>query len=186
MAMAERKILGVSILINNTILFDTFSNYQILHKKLLNAKIDIAKIKIIVVSHNHYDHIGGLSGFVKNYNNLNIYLPSEASKNLKDFVSQSRSEVFYTKYDDFVEIQTNIFLTPEISKSCNSVKERSLVIKTSKGLVIIVGCSHAGIINIINSVENYFKTPIYAIVGGLHLKNLQTNDIIKINNILQR
>lgn len=46
----------------------------------------------------------------------------------------------------------------------------SLAIDTSKGLVIILGCAHAGIINIINHfIEKTNKHEIYAVLGGTHL-----------------
>lgn len=46
----------------------------------------------------------------------------------------------------------------------------SLAVNTSKGLVIILGCAHAGIINIINHfVEKTGTNEIYAVLGGTHL-----------------
>ena len=46
----------------------------------------------------------------------------------------------------------------------------SLVIDTSKGLVVILGCAHTGIVNILNHViEKTGKDKIYAVLGGTHL-----------------
>ena len=47
--------------------------------------------------------------------------------------------------------------------------EISLVFDTPKGLVLIVGCSHPGIISIIESVSERFAAPLYALLGGIHL-----------------
>ncbi len=47
--------------------------------------------------------------------------------------------------------------------------EISLGIKTSKGLVLVVGCSHVGVLNIINTVEERTGLKIYALIGGTHL-----------------
>ncbi len=48
--------------------------------------------------------------------------------------------------------------------------DQSLVIETEKGLLIILGCSHAGVINIINhAVKQAGQNRIYAVVGGTHL-----------------
>lgn len=50
--------------------------------------------------------------------------------------------------------------------------EMVLCIETSKGLVLIVGCSHVGIINIVENVTQRFKDqPIRGIIGGIHLIN---------------
>ena len=52
----------------------------------------------------------------------------------------------------------------------NIPEDSSLVIDTPKGLVIITGCGHAGIVNIVTLAEKHFADkPIYGIVGGLHL-----------------
>ena len=48
-------------------------------------------------------------------------------------------------------------------------EEASLVFETDKGLVFVVGCSHPGIVNMINKVKAKFDQPIYAVYGGTHL-----------------
>jgi len=46
----------------------------------------------------------------------------------------------------------------------------SIVIKTDKGLIIVLGCAHAGMINIINYVTTQLGTDrIFTIIGGTHL-----------------
>lgn len=47
--------------------------------------------------------------------------------------------------------------------------EICLVIKTEKGLVVVVGCSHPGILNMLCYVYEKFNQPIYAVLGGTHL-----------------
>lgn len=47
--------------------------------------------------------------------------------------------------------------------------EIALGIRTEKGLVVIVGCSHVGIINILTSITDKINIPIYAVIGGTHL-----------------
>jgi 7,8-dihydropterin-6-yl-methyl-4-(beta-D-ribofuranosyl)aminobenzene 5'-phosphate synthase len=47
--------------------------------------------------------------------------------------------------------------------------ELNLVIKTENGLVVISGCAHRGIVNILYSVREYFQDDIYGVIGGSHL-----------------
>lgn len=47
--------------------------------------------------------------------------------------------------------------------------EIALVVDTPKGLLLLVGCSHPGILNIVDSVRSRFSKPIYALLGGIHL-----------------
>ena len=51
--------------------------------------------------------------------------------------------------------------------------EISLVFDTPKGLVLIVGCSHPGILSMIASVSDRFARPIYALLGGIHLFDVE-------------
>jgi 7,8-dihydropterin-6-yl-methyl-4-(beta-D-ribofuranosyl)aminobenzene 5'-phosphate synthase len=60
--------------------------------------------------------------------------------------------------------------TPQGMVEDNIPEDQTVVINTSKGLVMIAGCGHAGIINTLTFAETEFpKTPVYAIIGGIHL-----------------
>ena len=49
--------------------------------------------------------------------------------------------------------------------------EQVLVLDLPKGLVVIAGCAHRGIVNTCEAVKKQLKKPIQAIIGGLHLKS---------------
>lgn len=51
----------------------------------------------------------------------------------------------------------------------NVPEDQSLVVDTADGLVVITGCGHAGIINILTAVDRQFHKPVLAVIGGLHL-----------------
>jgi 7,8-dihydropterin-6-yl-methyl-4-(beta-D-ribofuranosyl)aminobenzene 5'-phosphate synthase len=52
----------------------------------------------------------------------------------------------------------------------NIPEDQSLVLNTNKGLVVVSGCGHAGIVNTLTFAEKEFpSTPVYALVGGFHL-----------------
>ena len=49
-------------------------------------------------------------------------------------------------------------------------EDQSLVLNTTQGLVVVTGCGHAGIINILTHAATKFPTrPVHAVIGGLHL-----------------
>lgn len=61
-------------------------------------------------------------------------------------------------------------VTPAGVVEDNVPEDQSVVINTNKGLVVITGCGHAGIVNTLTFAEAEFpKTPVYAVVGGIHL-----------------
>ncbi|MBN1940644.1 MAG: MBL fold metallo-hydrolase, partial [Candidatus Diapherotrites archaeon] len=48
----------------------------------------------------------------------------------------------------------------------NSIDEQSLAVKTKKGLVVLVGCSHPGVTQILRKASEFGK--VHAIIGGFH------------------
>ncbi len=63
--------------------------------------------------------------------------------------------------------------------------EICLVLESEKGLVMVVGCSHPGILNMIESVREQFGKPVYAVFGGSHLVEADEERLEKTINILK-
>jgi 7,8-dihydropterin-6-yl-methyl-4-(beta-D-ribofuranosyl)aminobenzene 5'-phosphate synthase len=60
--------------------------------------------------------------------------------------------------------------TPEGLVEDTIPEDQSLILNTANGLVMVTGCGHAGVINILTFAEKEFpNTPVYAVVGGVHL-----------------
>ena len=137
---------GFSCLIENTkkILFDTGANSEILLYNMKQLKINPKNIDIVVLSHNHWDHAGGLTGFLEaNNSRAKVYQPEDFSK--------------------LTEISQGIYSTGALGMF---VKEQSLIVNTKKGNIIIAGCAHPGLENIIDKAKQLGK--IYGIMGGFH------------------
>jgi len=60
-------------------------------------------------------------------------------------------------------------VTPQGGVPDDFADEVCLVIDTPKGLVVVVGCSHPGILNILDTIKGRLNKKIYALVGGSHL-----------------
>lgn len=63
--------------------------------------------------------------------------------------------------------------------------EVCLVLESKKGLVMIVGCSHPGILNMIESVRERFGQPVYAVFGGSHLVEADEERLLETMRILK-
>lgn len=132
------------------ILFDTGANGKVLLSNMEKLGIDPFLIEEIFISHLHFDHIGGLSDFLKaNPNIKKIYLPS--SMNLKNEVVLKEPK----------KIHENILSTGELDGI-----DQSMGIITEKGVVLVVGCSHPYMGNILNAARKFGK--LYGIIGGMH------------------
>ena len=134
------------------ILFDTGSDGRILLSNMEKLKINTAAIEEVFISHSHYDHIGGLSEFLKVNNKAKFYIPPS-------FPGPRNREVISLAEPN--KIHENVFSTGELDGI-----EQSLVVKIEKGVVLIVGCAHPKMSHILDAAQQFGK--IYGIIGGLH------------------
>lgn len=172
---------GFSCLIeveNTRILFDTGNTGDILMSNMEKLGIDPQSIDIVFLSHFHHDHTGGLDEFLKINSDVKIYYP-------KSFPLQIVYKIKYFVAESFpvsssVEISHNIFSLGEME---GEIPEQSLVIRSTKGLIVISGCAHPGIINILEKAKSVFQGEnIYLALGGFHL--YRSNEQ-KIENIIR-
>ncbi len=134
------------------ILFDTGAKGSILLNNMKLLGIDPVVVEEVFVSHAHWDHTGGLQGFLEK-NPVTVYVPSSYRG------TRGAREVIEVK--EAIKIHDYIFSTGELKDI-----EQSLVVETEKGLVVIAGCSHPGVENILSAASRLGKPS--AIIGGLH------------------
>jgi len=151
------------------ILFDTGWDGDILISNMKLLDINPKDIDLVVISHNHWDHCGGLARLLNLNPNLKTYILYSFSKHQKEEIKK-RSDTYEIRKPS--EICPGVYTTGEIegslpiSKTRVSIKEQSLIISTIKGLVVITGCAHSGINKILNSANKLGK--IYGLLGGFH------------------
>jgi 7,8-dihydropterin-6-yl-methyl-4-(beta-D-ribofuranosyl)aminobenzene 5'-phosphate synthase len=63
--------------------------------------------------------------------------------------------------------------------------DRSLVLQTEKGLVVLLGCCHAGLINTLSYIRDQFAQPVRAVLGGSHLKPAGAQQLERTIQVLQ-
>jgi 7,8-dihydropterin-6-yl-methyl-4-(beta-D-ribofuranosyl)aminobenzene 5'-phosphate synthase len=135
------------------ILFDTGANGSIFLYNMEKLGMDPLSIGIVVISHAHWDHTGGLSRFLDKNKEVRVYIPASCPE------PKGAKEVIIVK--EPLQIYSGIFSTGELKGI-----EQSLAVRTEKGLAVIAGCSHPGVESILKSASQ-FGSP-YALVGGLH------------------
>lgn len=76
----------------------------------------------------------------------------------------------FNKMNDFEKINKRFFIIDKDKHITDTYSDEIVLgIVTAKGLVVIVGCSHFGIVNILRTIEERMEMPIYAVIGGTHL-----------------
>jgi len=156
-----RRQWGFACLVGENILFDTGGALDTLLFNMMRFEVKLALIDTIVLSHSHGDHVGGI-GIVDKLGDVRVFVPRSFSGRFKKKIS-SRPNVDLVEVSVAMAISDGIFTTGELGQF---TKEQALIVETSKGLVVITGCSHPGLENILRSAARFGE--VYGVVGGFH------------------
>jgi 7,8-dihydropterin-6-yl-methyl-4-(beta-D-ribofuranosyl)aminobenzene 5'-phosphate synthase len=180
------------------ILFDTGNNAEIFARNVKALGVDLKRLDFVVISHRHADHTSGLSFLLSVNPKVTVYTPDEPFGPFgrgvpNSFYRKDESLTEEMRYFDgkppetlsagtpwpkahFVpvsatmEISPGIFLIPTTSQVPGTLelKELSLAIKTAQGVIVMDGCSHAGVEKILEAVS-VVDPHVRVLFGGLHL-----------------
>lgn len=173
--------------------------------------IDVTCADSIILSHGHYDHGGGLLYFpsktaakliahpsafkrkVSRQDNgqlafagLPKNLPSWPDLQFNSSICQIHDTAYavtgietdtgYKKSAENMFIQENGQIYPD-----PMIDEQVMVIARNYGLVVILGCSHPGVINCLLHIKRKFPGhKINTVIGGMHLSNKNDNELVQI------
>lgn len=157
---------------------------------------DLSDLNAVILSHGHWDHGNGLKYLngVPLFAHPNVFMKRYHSDREGSYVGLEMEQADFEKRFDMhlsdkpFQIGRNIWFLGEVprlnpfeAKSTAFVDDKGnedyimddtgIAIKTSKGLIVISGCAHAGIVNTINHAINITGVDkIRAVLGGFHLK----------------
>jgi len=150
--------------LEKTILFDTGGDSAMLLRNMRTLGIDPRDVDVVVISHIHYDHLGGLAGFLEENHAVTVYLPKCLPRSIKETVREARAELI--EVHEPVQICERVYSTGELG---DLIREQSLVIETSRGLVVITGCAHPGVVNVVREAKDLLDGDVHLVLGGFHL-----------------
>jgi 7,8-dihydropterin-6-yl-methyl-4-(beta-D-ribofuranosyl)aminobenzene 5'-phosphate synthase len=191
------------------ILFDTGNNPEIFARNVKALGADLKKLDFVVISHRHADHTSGLTYLLSVNPKVTVYTPDEpfglfARGVPNDFYRKDPSlppemryfggsppetlaagspwpQGHFISVAKTTEVAPGIFLLPTISQTPGTLelRELSLAIKSPKGLVVIDGCSHAGVEKILDAATEV-DPRVHLVFGGLHLVKTPDPEIDRI------
>lgn len=159
------------------ILFDTGGERSVLVDNMIALGIDPYELEAIVISHNHWDHVYGLPGLSRmTGENPPVYVPASAEEGIR----QQNPGAKLVAVERSVEIAQGIWIVGPLKMEYRGLPlaEQALVLDTENGLVVLVGCSHPGIVRIVETVKAHFRSKKVALVcGGFHLSRTPESDV---------
>lgn len=171
--------MGVSYLIEtdeHRILFDLGQNTlrespSPLERNMESLGVAIDSIDTLFISHNHFDHVGGKLN--QENQTFSIGLDPVPLTGLRAFVPIPMRypglEPIHSA--DPVLIGKGVASTGTIPRQLvfGRIDEQALVVHVEgRGAVLIVGCGHQTVSELLKRYDRVFDVPVYGIVGGLH------------------
>jgi len=196
------------------ILFDTGNNSKVFADNVKAMGVDLKDLDFVVISHRHGDHTSGLNYLLKVNPKVKIYVPAELFgafgstlpkgfyKTVDTLPASMRyfdgeeppalssgspwPEGNFVPVESTLEVAPGIFLIPTISnvKGTLELRELTLAIDTPLGRVLVVGCSHPGVEEIL-SAASPVNSHVHMLLGGLHLVKTPDSEIERLANALR-
>jgi 7,8-dihydropterin-6-yl-methyl-4-(beta-D-ribofuranosyl)aminobenzene 5'-phosphate synthase len=196
------------------ILFDTGNSARTFAENTAALRVDLRKLDCAAISHRHGDHTSGLNHLLRLNPALTVYTPEETygvfGSTLPGlFYPRCTSLPAYMQYYDgkppdtirhgtpwpeakFVwikettEIAPDVWLVAVVSDvpGTREMRELSLALRTPRGLVLVAGCSHPGIEEIL-AASRRIQDRVHCIFGGLHLVLTKEPEIRRIAKVLR-
>lgn len=160
---------GFSVLIgglDKEILFDAGTKPEIFESNLHESGIDPSRIDMLVLSHEHSDHTGGIPSLAKMKKGIPVLMPESFSAEFKERMTSL--ELKPIMVNGPASVCNHLYTSGEFEFE---IPEEALVLDTRNGLVVITGCAHPGIIDMLGKIKHDFGKNIYMFCGGLHLMN---------------
>ena len=175
---------GFSCLIEGTaqtILFDTGGNGNLLLENMRLLGKDPMDVGLVFLSHIHIDHTGGRDAFLRLNPHATVCIPESFSTSFQRDILHHGAHIKVVK--DFTRLLDRVHSSGEMG---SRIKEQSLILQTPKGLVVITGCAHPGIIEMVRKAREHFKEGVYLVMGGFHLASLGDAELHEIMRELKK
>jgi len=148
---------------DQVVLFDTGGDGQVLLDNTSALGIDPTHVEAVILSHIHGDHTGGLSALLDTGVRPTVYLPPSFPNSFKRQLGEVTTVVEVTPGQAIAE---GLFTTGEMG---SGIREQALVIQAGRGLVVVTGCAHPGVTEMVAQAKELSGEPVYLVLGGFHL-----------------
>ena len=165
----KKGIWGISLLAGKDILFDAFCGGKTLLNAFKKNNENPLKIRHIIISHNHWDHTGGLWDLLEINKRAVVYLCAHSPAELKKRVRKAGAGLVLTGRTP-VRIKPGAIIPGEIKGyyKKKTIYEQALLIGPASRRLLICGCSHPGPEEMLRKAAAA-GGKVRGIMGGFHL-----------------
>jgi 7,8-dihydropterin-6-yl-methyl-4-(beta-D-ribofuranosyl)aminobenzene 5'-phosphate synthase len=142
------------------LLFDTGAKGDVLLSNMQALGIDPVGIRYLVLSHDHWDHTGGLRAVLAANPSVEIFVHDGFSAQTLRLIREYTAPEIV---NGWTEVVSGITVTGPLG---TDIREQALAITVAGGLLVVTGCAHPHISRIIDRVSR--EAPVWGIIGGLH------------------
>lgn len=147
-----------------TILFDTGTKADVFAANVGALRVDLSHVDALVVSHPHGDHTGGIPVALKARPGLSVLLPFGSPSALAESLRSDGASVLAPEGP--ADVGRDALVTGPVG---GQIPEQALVVRRPEGLVVVTGCSHPGIVAIVEKAKQVAGGKLLAVLGGFHL-----------------
>ena len=140
------------------VLFDTGDDASKLLHNMRELRIDPQGIDKVVISHAHMDHAGGLPGILRMNETAHVFVPPSLRHDSLGIAPERITVVGRP-----IEISPGVMSTGVMG---SGIEEQSLVASGRRDQVLVTGCAHPGLENILEAASSFSQ--ITGVVGGFH------------------
>ena len=145
-----------------TILFDTGGKGDLLLDNMAALGKEQAAIDLVVLSHAHGDHTGGLEALLSEVSPT-VVLPTAFPASIKRWVRR-RTEV--TEVEEARTLLPGVLVTEPVS---GPPVEQALAVQTAEGWIVVTGCAHPGVERMTQAAKDAGAGDVALVLGGFHL-----------------
>jgi 7,8-dihydropterin-6-yl-methyl-4-(beta-D-ribofuranosyl)aminobenzene 5'-phosphate synthase len=150
--------------LEQTLLFDTGGDGELLLANMARMGIDPGEIDAVFLSHFHGDHTRGLHRFLQRNPKVTVFMPASfpSSFQASTRTSGARAVPIAASRELFARAYSS-------GPMGQAPEEQALILDTDQGLVIVTGCAHPGIVDVVRGAKRQRGKAIRLLVGGFHL-----------------
>ena len=146
-----------------TVLFDTGGDGPTLLGNMDVLGIDPRDIDAIVLSHIHGDHTGGLLALLDRGITHTVFAPAAFPQEFKETI---RARTDLVEVTGPAELLPGIWTTGELG---SGIIEEALAVESDVGLIVVTGCAHPGVAEMVRQAKTVLGEPVALVMGGFHL-----------------